>query len=239
MQNRTDKFPPTSSRFGRELDLVETVKSCGYNYIFAKPSKKIAVIKEFVSTHGIADLVFLDLPSSWERRLHLAQVNPGWAYIFVLIGRKSFDVSELVKLGGCTTAYSKKVIRDLESVGFIRRLKNGKFKVANEIVPVANQITSIECKLKDWKRALSQAIRYQDFSHTSWVVLDASSKNNVNKNIAQFEKFNIGLAIADSIGNFEVLNSPRKSEPKHISSYWFANSIAAKGLSESYFINSR
>lgn len=239
MNKKSNGFPPTSSRFGRELDLVETVKSCGYNYIFEKPSKNLAVIKEFVSTHGIADLVFLDLPSSWKCRLHLAQVNPGWAYIFVLIGRKSFDVSELVKLGGCTPAYSKKVIRDLEMVGFVKKLKNGKFKVVNEIFPVANQITSIECKLKDWKRALSQAIRYQDFSHTSWVILDASSKNNVNKNIDQFEKFNIGLAIADSIGNFEVLNSPQRNEPKHISSYWFANSIAARGLSDSYFINSR
>ncbi len=231
-----DRIKNREKKFTRELDLVEMVKSSWSSVFF--PKDKLMIFQEFESTHGIADLVYINLPKEWKNKLSISKVNPGWAYLFYSIGSRSFDLNEITRKSGCTEIYAKKVLKDLEISGFLKKLNNGNWKLIESIKPIAKEIMSIECKLKDWKSALSQAIRYQDFSHSSWVVLDHHVKDLLHKNLKEFEKFNIGLVVASPSGKYDLLYKAKKQEPKHISSFWFANSVVAKNLSTNYLINS-
>lgn len=74
-------------------------------------------------------------------------------------------------------------------------------------------IVSFELKLKNWKRAAKQAFRYKSFSNIAYVVLSAKSANAALKNIAMFEKYNIGLAKFDKESEFEILYKPEIGKP--------------------------
>jgi len=56
---------------------------------------------------------------------------------------------------------------------------------------------AIEFKLKNWKRALSQAFKYRSFANLSFVILDNAFIKPALKNIELFEKSNIGLISYD------------------------------------------
>ena len=79
-------------------------------------------------------------------------------------------------------------------------------KQENEI-----SIISFELKLKNWKRSLKQAFRYKNFSNTSYVVLPEKTIGNALANIEMFHKYNIGLALFDINGCFEIIYKPKSS----------------------------
>ncbi|MGK0447577.1 MAG: hypothetical protein ACJA2M_001354 [Polaribacter sp.] len=74
-------------------------------------------------------------------------------------------------------------------------------------------VISFELKLKNWKKAVSQAFRYKSFSDISYVVLPSESIKVASKNIKMFERYNIGLAKFDAYGNFRIIFNPELSTP--------------------------
>ena len=54
-------------------------------------------------------------------------------------------------------------------------------------------LTAFEMKLKDWKRAVSQAYRYSYFADRTIVVLPDDIANRAEKHLATFERLGIGL----------------------------------------------
>ena len=80
-------------------------------------------------------------------------------------------------------------------------------------------IISFELKLKDWKRATTQAFRYKSFSNIVYVVLPSQTANLAFRNIDFFKKYNIGLAKLNSQENFEILFKPREDSPYSESLY--------------------
>lgn len=74
-------------------------------------------------------------------------------------------------------------------------------------------IVSFELKLKDWKRAATQAFRYKSFSNIAYVVLPKKNIRSALRNIEIFKQYNIGLAKFDKDNNFEILFKPQESKP--------------------------
>ena len=74
-------------------------------------------------------------------------------------------------------------------------------------------IISFELKLKNWKRAVTQAFRYKSFSNITYVVMSTGSVNAALNNIEMFERYNIGLAKFDKDNYFEILHKPISSNP--------------------------
>lgn len=221
-------------KFRTERELVRSVESVGIGTLLQKRKHQIFAVSEFEGTHGIADLVFFEMSSTWNSELNVGEISPSWTYVFSKLSNSSFPVEKLIKLSGCNTSYAKKVLKDLEEKDLLEKLENGRWKLKKKVRPITRSIISIECKLKNWRRALSQAIRYQDYSHQSWVVLDYGWCSNITKNIDEFKKHNIGLALIDPSNKISILYRPKKSKPKHLSSFWFANSKAAKEIYSSY-----
>lgn len=72
---------------------------------------------------------------------------------------------------------------------------------------------AFEMKLKNWKRALSQAFRYKAFVEYSYVILDENHINPALENIDLFKKSNIGLlGVSDKSEVFSYYK-PRAEKP--------------------------
>ncbi|MCS5422204.1 MULTISPECIES: hypothetical protein [Psychrilyobacter] len=72
-------------------------------------------------------------------------------------------------------------------------------------------IVTLEFKLKNWKRAIEQAIKATLYSNLVFVVMDKQGINAALKNIDDFKKRNIGLAFYGIDKKFKIHFFP---EPK-------------------------
>jgi hypothetical protein len=93
---------------------------------------------------------------------------------------------------------------------------------------IANEFVAIEAKLGDWRRALYQAVQYQDFAAESWVVLCADGAEEAIFNSDAFEMRGVGLGTVDQDGILEVVCSPQHRTPRLLSRFWEANAEFAK-----------
>jgi hypothetical protein len=82
--------------------------------------------------------------------------------------------------------------------------------------PPVEKMYSIEAKLTDWKAGLFQALRYQFFSHKSFLAYPAYYIHRVD--IDLFKKYNLGL-IAVEENNIRVIIDPKEVAPVDMVSY--------------------
>ena len=74
-------------------------------------------------------------------------------------------------------------------------------------------VISFEMKLRNWKRALSQAFKYRAFSNISYVVIDYDRANPALRNLEIFERSNVGLLSINSEGLIQTHYEPTVDEP--------------------------
>lgn len=73
--------------------------------------------------------------------------------------------------------------------------------------------TSFEMKLRNWKRALIQAIKYKAFSNYAYVVVDHYYASPAIKNIERFKAANVGLVSIEHSGKVHKHFRPTKETP--------------------------
>ncbi|HUV59164.1 MAG TPA: hypothetical protein VMW09_03525 [Desulfatiglandales bacterium] len=78
---------------------------------------------------------------------------------------------------------------------------------------IRTTIIAFEMKLRNWKRALSQAFKYRAFANISYVVIDHDYSNAALKNIEKFKRSNIGLVSIDKEGQVYSHFMPSYDEP--------------------------
>lgn len=87
--------------------------------------------------------------------------------------------------------------------------KNSKNKISEK-----KYVISFEFKINNWKKALSQAIRYKYYSNLTIVVLPPAKRNNYEKYIEAFKEYNIGLWVFDNENKkIDNLFTPKYSNP--------------------------
>lgn len=74
-------------------------------------------------------------------------------------------------------------------------------------------IISFELKLKNWRRASTQAYRYKSFSDMAYVILPHNQIKTALKNIDHFKKYNIGLALFQKRKGLNIIYKPNISKP--------------------------
>ena len=92
----------------------------------------------------------------------------------------------------------------------------------------------MEAKLRHWKRALTQAIRYRDYATQSWVLLDEFSIKPALENIDQFLRLNIGLAALSTDSNIISYATPSPLPAKSVVRLWQANAEIAHRISSRF-----
>lgn len=211
-----------NSKFRTENELVSQF----INVLKAQPQLCNTIfLKEFESPNGIADLILVDLLPGWSSEAGIGKINPEWAYaLHKLTDTECFSVDEFKKFAGVSSRRAKKALLDFSAAGFCEQLPNeNKWKKSVRVRPITSEICAIEAKLSDWRRALYQATRYQDFANQSWVVMDENKISPALANISQFTRLNVGLAGVDVFGGLYIHHTPNTCQAKSEVRYWYAN----------------
>ena len=105
-------------------------------------------------------------------------------------------------------------IADLVAVAWEPKIRRRK-SVEEFLSSGAVTTRAFECKMKDWRAALAQAVRYRYFAHQSIVVLPFAACERALPLLETFKKTRIGLWAFDQLENrIKVFHTPRSSSPK-------------------------
>ncbi len=73
---------------------------------------------------------------------------------------------------------------------------------------------AFEMKLKDWRKALSQAYRYKYYADAAYVVLPTDEAAKAAQSLTVFQTINVGLWAFDKEENcIKKIHNPRKDSP--------------------------
>jgi len=194
--------------FASEQDLVDTFQLTSGTFLrklYGKPVSRHFALREFDSHYGVADIVLGTfrpyLSAKWTRK----PINTNWlAPLFQLTDGTVIQLDTYIEQFGVSRKTARRQIQEYVDADFIRPVGSDTFEVLRNYKPVVNSVVSIEAKLRDWKQALSQALRYRRFSDYVFVLLDDDCIWPALENMDMFEGSNVGLASLDEA--FEKLH---------------------------------
>lgn len=160
---------------------------------------EVSTKKEVDIGYGISDIFYYTLQNETiAERKEISDKKIGdksIIEILIKIGRrKSISKNCFDKLvEHHSPGKQKKIYRYLLESNLIRLSSEGKIIIAKKYLPKLKSSIAIEAKLKNWKRALFQAYRYNFVADKSFVVLPEKNIKPALANISEFEFFNVGL----------------------------------------------
>jgi hypothetical protein len=218
-------------RFESEAALVQAAKEI----VAPSLGRVYGLADEFDCNDGIADLVLYRLRQNGPHGKGLQLLSPRWAAaLYALPYRSSFTVDWFGEVNLVSKRRALLALREYESAGFCEPMsKKGVWIKIRQPRPFASQIYAIEAKLRDWRRALSQAARYRAFAHQAWVLLDDASINPALVHLDRFVGLNVGLASISTDGEIHRHHSPEKRLPSDPWRFWYANVLIARATTQS------
>ena len=218
--------------FPSEEELVRVIIRTGKRVARGATRRRFNILSEFNTSAGIADVVFFYLRKEWRKHVAYGRLPSRWIYALkVLPFRTNFTSDEFALISGVSRNTALQALRRYESMGYCgRSKKKGLWKKIRQPVPVVRKIIAIEAKLTDWRRAISQAYRYQRYASQAWVVLDASKARGAIASKKEFQRLNVGLKVLSPKGQAKTYVSPRVLPPKSLANFWEANGLIAASL---------
>ena len=195
-------------------------------------SRNTGLLREFDCSNGIADIVLFELHNHWEESIGLKDIPPRWAYwLHSLPFPECFKTDDARQIAGVTRRQAISFLKLVVDLGFCEGTGGrDEWRVVMQPNPIVERFYAIEAKLRDWKRALSQAARYQDYAVQSWVLLDEHAIRPALDNVELFEHLNIGLAAISQSARPTAYFVPHIAMPKSNLRYWQANAETARRL---------
>lgn len=160
--------------------------------------------------YGVADLVVVK-KSGINRKHCVIRKNHGQVY--PLLSEEYFKALKLLpdennqqtavefnyiaQKSALSNSYLKyKILRELETNGYIKRIEKKYYFKVNGWLPIANELVAIEAKLKDWRRGALQANRYKAFANRVYLAVPQETTHLVD--VAFLKEHNIGLISFDT-----------------------------------------
>jgi len=142
----------------------------------------LAVKEEFPSHVGIADVVGCHIrPEAVAARIRSKQrgvIGPLlrvhiWEHIPNETERRGASLANLCDLfaGVITEGDLQREVACLEARSFVRRTRTGTLRKLNGWHPMHSRLVAVELKLKDWRGACRQAVRYLAYADEAYVAL--------------------------------------------------------------------
>lgn len=192
---------------------------------------------EVQTLHGIADVVFAVVDwdvMSQRSLLGLPAVTELSAVATLMALRTSKDegscpcmqTTALAARTGISAGHLRSTLlpRLVES-GWVSPERNG-WALRAEFIPPVKSMTAVEIKRSDWKRALSQANAYTDFSDSAYVAMDYARVRDTKAMIPSFTFTGVGLVTIRS--NAEANIMARIIAPKRRRRRGLAHSVVAE-----------
>lgn len=198
------------------MSTQETEMTFGTRFIesgsLAKIVKDPYHIREFETLNGIPDLVIVagaKLPKIRKFEQHYASIlsTTGAARILVQLDKRSYRSEQLLsQLSGLSRSYTLRIIKNLETIGALQYAPGKGYRIARDFDMPNPSIISIEFKLDNWQKALTQATRHSVFAARSYVIMPATKHALLVRNVEAFKRFGISVATFDSsTGVFRVI----------------------------------
>jgi hypothetical protein len=225
--------------FDTEQDLVDTFQllSCTFlRKLYGKPVSRHFALREFDSHHGVADIVVGTfkpyLSSRWTRKL----VNENWiAPLYRLSDGSIIQIDTYMDQFCVSRRMARRQIQEYINASFLEPVSSDSFRVLRTYKPIVSDVVSIEAKLKDWKKALSQALRYRRFSEYVFVLLDEDYIWPALKCLELFEDSNVGLiSLEAGMGDLHFHHIPDCMSQKQNYSYNRLNELAYSYFLKAY-----
>lgn len=183
--------------FERETDLVSSFKIHSRKFLNEICNKSISryfIISEFDSYVGVADIIIGTYRPYLSRKNQRESINLNWVKPLqdFLLGQV-FSFEDFKKRYNLSSNSARLWLDEYVDAGFISKNKQNIYLVKKEYEFITDNVIAIEAKLKNWRKALSQANRYRKFSDFSFVLLDESNAKAAIRNITLFKENNIGL----------------------------------------------
>lgn len=226
------------SSFTREADmLVPLLAGVGQSFVtrLGEPFFEVQTMR------GIADLVFANIDNDVISRRLEAQLSPVTeiaevATLLTLGPRvpggvaESFQTKEISERTNLSANHLRSAILPrLTEKGWISPKGRG-WMLTAEFKPPVRSMTAVEVKRYEWRRALSQAVSYSEFSDAAYVAMDHSRIKNNRLLQPAFEFTGIGLLTVRpgmEQGAVERIFTARRKRPRGLPHAVVAERIAA------------
>jgi hypothetical protein len=178
---------------------------------------------EFNSGNGVADLVFTTEMSNESLMLN----DYGMMSLFTssFLGQKEIHKESLYKQTS-DKARLERLLAYLEGKDYID-FDEENILFIKQYKPHTKNLIAIEAKLKDWKSGFYQALRYQFFSHQTFLAYPSEFIHRIDLNL--LKEYNIGLISVD-IDEINIIINPKEKKPKDITSYYFLSENFARNF---------
>ena len=111
-----------------------------------------------------------------------------------------------------------RILRQLEPGGYVTRVGNRGYVRNLSLQPLVCYYVSVEAKLSDWRRALSQAAAHASFAAESYVAFDATYSGRFSRARRYYEATGVGLLSMDgSTGRCRTLLQSRRNRTDRLS----------------------
>lgn len=180
-------------------------------------------LSEFNSGNGVADLVFTTEMSN--ESLMLNDYGMMSLFISSFLGQKEISKKKLYKQTSDKARLDKLLIylEDRDYIDFYEE----NVLLTKQYQPHTKNLISIEAKLKDWKSGFYQALRYQFFSHQTFLAYPSEYIHRIDLNL--LKAHNIGL-ISVSLDGINIVINPKEKKPKDTTSYCFLSENFARNF---------
>ena len=188
----------------------------------------VTVLREMLVGGVIPDIVV----GIWNRSNALAKLAPLTrveCHVVSLLGRLGpMDAGLIATKGYLTTGATLRALAKLRKQGVLTNTPEGGVDISGEIRTQDVQVIAIEAKLRTWKRALEQAVSYQQFADRSYVVLDGNRVTTSERMLASFREAGVGLLLQYRQVVNVVLSAKRQERDLSPDRVWTLRKLAAE-----------
>lgn len=214
--------------FATEEELISTIRAT-----FAqRASPTWQWIDEFNSPSGTADLVAVALRRDWRQEVSIRQIPVRWLYPLTILSLGvETDVEEFATRFGVSESSALAALGAYADATYCTYKPEKRVWIkTRDPLPVAERIVALEAKLRDWRRALYQAVQYTSYAFEVWVVLDTAFLHSASLHVDEFERRGIGLLGLSASGECELVNPPARKPPRNHERFWRANAEIVRRL---------
>lgn len=158
---------------------------------------------------GIPDLVFIEfIPEV----LTLSNLSIGASEILAYLRAvDSAATDQITRISSHSKKHIEALLADLERQLIVKRRGN-LYKLNNPWKAALKKVITIEVKVADWRKAISQAVRNRIFSHQSYIALPEQTALRV-KELHHFPSLGVGLLSIDPQGSISRIISAQSGQP--------------------------
>lgn len=194
---------------------------------YLEKSARDLLMTEVDTGEGVPDLVALRV--SGMAKHELAEVLAGLpaepflngtGALLAELNHRPHTADYLSERTGLSVNYIRRAIGLLCQIGWAQKTSRGLFMAVPERPFPDIVVTAYECKMKDARRAVQQAIRYRHFAHRAVVVLPKERKASIVGISELACAANLGVGLFDtSTGTLRLVMRPRKLPPRSPCAY--------------------